>query len=144
MSFLIHGQKSETNSTTLYLQENPLLIHHPKDEKDNRSFTKDYEKRIKTPQILLKTEQQRLADTVETNRFGQHISYDRIHSIYFQPCDMLTMPFVVNPIIEQAHQQETISAADKHHRARPNRFNHRKYFIPDPTQNNQSNTNTQK
>ena len=100
MSFLIHEQKSKTNPKTLYLQENPLLIHHQKVKKDNRSFTEDYEKRLKTPQILLKTEQQRLADTVEMNRFGQHISYNRIHSIDFQPGQMFMMTFIVNPIVE--------------------------------------------
>ena len=44
------------------------------------------------------------------------------------------MTAAVNPPIKQPHEQETITAADKHHGAGPYVFDDRVYEVPSPTQ----------
>ena len=80
--------------------------------------------------------------TSETNHVSQHIGHDRIHAVDFQPSQVLPVSLIIDPIIEQAHQQETIAAADQHHRARPYLLDHRQLQAPQPAQRNHYRTDS--
>lgn len=74
---------------------------------------------------IVRGHEKRSSYTSETNHVSQHIGHDRIHAVDFQPSQVLPVSLIIDPIIEQAHQQETIATADQHHRARPYLLDHR-------------------
>ena len=66
-----------------------------------------------------------MPNATEVYAHGQHVGYDGIHAIYFQPLGVLFPTFIINDVVEQGHEQEAITATHQCHGACPDFFDDR-------------------
>ena len=132
--FSLNSQIAEQQLFCLYAEEDAVLVEKPEDEEKDGDVTEADEEVVIVTDILFQAKEEGTAHTLETDDVADDIGGDAVHSIDFQEGEVPIVTTIIYPPVEQAHEQETITTADEHHRACPNVLDDGVYKIPGPAE----------
>ena len=84
----------------LYSKEYLLLIHVIENGVYDARVAYGQQHMIIFSQILFQSMKEGMSDTIEVHAHGQHIGYDGIHAIYFQPFGVFFPAFIIDNVVE--------------------------------------------
>ena len=139
------NSKTDTASSVFYFrmshaEEDFVAIQEVEDEEEDGDVAELDEEAVVVANVLLQPEEEGAADALEADDVADDVGGDAVHAIDFQERQVTVVAAAVYPIVEQAHEQETVAAADEHHGACPDVFDNGVYQVPRPAEGNHCRT----
>ena len=96
-----------------------MAVHPAEDEEEDEEIHESEPRGVESPQVWLQTVADRGSYTAEVDDFAQQVGRDGVHAIHLQPLQAADVPLIINPVVEQSHEQEATASGKEGHAAGP-------------------------